>query len=203
MNMESDITWLTEAGLDIQSGISYTGRVDKYISAVQRFFKNYEKNRAKIEEYLASGDLENYRITVHALKSNSKMIGAVNLSESFETLEAAAESNDTGIIDELSPRVLNDYAALVEKLAPVNTIGDARAADEISAEVAKETAAKLLEALDDFDDDLAKKLANRLSGYPFRMTQAAKLREAVDFIEDFMYDEAADIIKEIAPEIDA
>ena len=41
-----------------------------------------------------------------------------------------------------------------------------------------------------------------LSGYPFRMTQADKLREAVSLIEDFMYDEAADIIRQIVPTIE-
>ena len=42
----------------------------------------------------------------------------------------------------------------------------------------------------------------RGSGYPFRMTQADKLREAVALIEDFMYEEAAEIIRQIAPAIE-
>ena len=32
--------------------------------------------------------------------------------------------------------------------------------------------------MDDFDDDEAKKLVKKLSGYPFRMTQADRLKEA-------------------------
>ena len=202
MIMRTDISWIAESGLDTATGISYTGGEDKYISAVQRFFKNYEKNRSKVEEYHASNDLENYMITVHALKSNAKMIGASSLSQTFEKLETAAGGGDTQIIDELTPVVLKDYAELIEKLRPIGEIGDVRAADEISAETATETVAKLLEALDDFDDELAKKLAIKLSGYPFRMTQAGRLKEAIGFIEDFMYDEAADIIKEIAPTIE-
>ncbi len=74
--------------------------------------------------------------------------------------------------------------------------------DEISADVARETVDKLLAALDDFDDEAAKKQARILSGYPFRITQADKLKEAVSFLEDFMYDEAADIIREIASAIE-
>ena len=72
-----------------------------------------------------------------------------------------------------------------------------RAADEISADVAKDTADKLLVALDDFDDELSKELAKKLSGYPFRITQKEKLKEAIAYIEDFMYDEAIDVIREI------
>lgn len=197
-----DITWMEKIGLDTNTGISYTGGEDKYISAVSRFFKNYEKNRAKVEEFYAAKDYENYMITVHALKSNAKMIGAAALSGCFEKLEAAASNNDTSYIENNTEKTLSEYAALIEKLSPIGQIGDAAAADEISADVAKETAEELLAALDDFDDELSKKLAKKLSGYPFRITQAGKLKEAIGFIEDFMYDEAAEIIREIAPTIE-
>lgn len=200
--MGIDINWLAEAGLDTKSGLSYTGSVEKYISAIQRFFKNYEKNKIKVDEYYAIKDIDNYMITVHALKSNAKMIGATALSGSFETLENAARSNDIGIIDALTTTIMSDYAALIEKLSPIGEMQDARAADEISADEAKEVAQKLLDALDDFDDDEAKKLAMKLSGYPFRMTQAGMLKEAIEYIEDFMYDEAIESIRHIIPSIE-
>ena len=45
-------------------------------------------------------------------------------------------------------------------------------------------------------------LAEKLSGYPFRITQKEKLKTAMAYIEDFMYDEAADLIREIYSEIE-
>ena len=200
--MEIDLTWLTDAGLDTRSGISYTGSDKKYLSAVQRFFKNYEKNKAKVEEFFAAKDYENYTIIIHALKSNAKMIGATALSEHFESLEMAAKNKDVDFIEGVNPVVMAEYAKLIDALSPVGELGDVRAADEISADAAKETAGQLLEALDDFDDDKAKALALKLSGYPFRITQAGRLKEAIGFIEDFMYDEAAEIIREILPAIE-
>ena len=197
-----DITWMNEAGLDTQTGISYTGNTEKYVSAVQRFYKNHEKNRVKVEEYFGAKDYENFMITVHALKSNAKMIGATNLSGLFEALENAAREQDTAVIEELTPQALQDYAGLIEKLKPVGEMGDLKAADEILADVARTTVERLLAALDDFDDEEAKKQAKVLSGYPFRLTQAEKLKEAAAFIEDFMYDEAADIIRQIATAIE-
>lgn len=197
-----DITWLSETGLDTKTGISYTGGQDKYISALQRFYKNYERNRAKVCEYLEAKDYENYMITVHALKSNAKMIGARDLSTLFETLEMAARNNEIGVIEPQNAVALKEYDELIQKLAPIGAMGGVRAADEISAEVARETIDKLLAELDDFDDEEAKRLAKILSGYPFRMTQADKLREAVALIEDFMYEEAAEIIRQIAPAIE-
>ena len=116
MIMGMDILWMKEAGLDTEAGIGYTGSEEKYVSAVQRFYRNYEKNRAKVEEAFNSKDNESLKITVHALKSNAKMIGANTLSGCFESLEAAAGSNDTDVIKSLTPVVMRDYKLLIEKL---------------------------------------------------------------------------------------
>ncbi len=197
-----DITWLNEIGLDTKTGISYTGGQNKYLSALQRFYKNYAGNRTKICEYLEAGDYESYMITVHALKSNARMIGAQDLSTLFETLEMAARNNETELIEAQNAVALKEYDDLIQQLAPIGNMEDVHVAEEISAEVARITVDKLLAALDDFDDEEAKKLAKILSGYPFRLTQSEKLKEAAAFIEDFMYDEAAQIIRQIAPAIE-
>ena len=200
--MDFDITIFEDCGLDIVQGAYFTGRRDKYVSAVLRYYKNYEKNKAKIEEALGAKDYENYMITVHALKSNSKMIGAMELSKSFEELENAARDNKIDVIEEKNPRVMQDYAELIKKLAPVESAGDVKASGEIDGETARRVAEDLIEALDNFEDELSMELANMLLGYPFRITQREKLKEAIAKIEDFMYDEATEIVKEIYPSIE-
>ena len=200
--MSMDITWLNEVGLDTKTGMDYTGGSDKYLSAIKRYRGSYEKNKIKIDEYLNNKDYESYMITVHALKSNSRMIGAMRLGEAFEELEMAARSNSIEVIDAKTQPTLEMYYELIKKLSPIDELGDVRAADEISADVARQTADKLLEALDDFDDELSKELVKKLSGYPFRMTQKEKLKEANAFIEDFLYDEAADAIRDIYSSIE-
>lgn len=200
--MDHDLTWLADIGLDMTTGLSYTGSQDKYVSALQRYCKNREKNHAAVLNYFATKDHENYMITVHALKSNSRMIGAKELGDAFAELEEAARSGDTGIIEMKTAPVLASYNSLVEKLQPIFEIGEVHAADEIPAGAARETAEKLLDALDDFDDDLSRDLVKKLSGYPFRITQRDKLKQAADLIDDFMYDEAAGLIREIYPAIE-
>ena len=200
--MKENLAWLDGTGLNTESGISYTGGGDKYLSALQRFYKNHEKNRDKVEKALAAKDLESLGITAHALKSNTKMIGADALSLLFEELETAAKNGEADILDKKTPAALSEYAALIGKLSPLGDMEDLRAEGEISADTAKETAKSLLLALDDFDDEEALRLAKKLSGYPFRMTQAAKLKEATGYIEDFQYEEAADLVREILPAIE-
>ena len=195
--MGYDVKILEDAGLDVSKGIGYTGNEEKYISAIQRFYRNHEKNRLKIEEYLAAEDYENFMITVHAMKSNSRMIGALTLGDMFEELETAARSGNTGLIDHKTPSVLSAYDDLIEKIRPLGEMDTVKPADEISAEEALTTANKLLTALDDFDDELSKELALKLTGYPFRITQKELLTQAIGYINDFLYDEAAEKIREI------
>ena len=192
-----DISWLNDKGISTSEGIGYTGSEEKYISAMQRYFNNFESNVEAVKGFLNASDVEGYCIKVHSLKSNSRMIGAGALADAFEELEMAARSNSIEVIDAKTQPTLEMYDELIKKLSPIDELGDVRAADEISADVAKDTADKLLVALDDFDDELSKELAKKLSGYPFRITQKEKLKEAIAYIEDFMYDEAIDVIREI------
>ena len=194
MVMDYDLAMLIETGLDTVTGIGFTGNEEKYIAAVQRFYRNHEKNSAKIQEFYEAKDYENYCITVHALKSNARMIGADSLSQLFEELEKAAKEGDTDTIERKTAPALSEYAGLVGKLEPVAGHTEIHPLDEISDE--------LLAALDDYDDELSKELASKLSSYPFRITQSNKLTEASGYIDDFMYDEAADLIREIYPHIE-
>ncbi len=200
--MGYDLTSLNEAGIDTKTGLQYTGREDKYIAALQRFYKNHDKNRTKIDKCLAENDYENYMITVHSLKSNSRMIGALSLGDGFEELELAAKNDDHNIVLDKTPSVLNEYDSITDSLKEIGEMEEVRPAGELSPEKARETAEKLLAALDDFDDELSKELVEKLGGYPFRITQRTKLEEAADNIEKYLYDEAASLIREIAGDIE-
>ena len=200
--MEFDLNALTELGVDTKTGMEYTGGKEKYLSALQRFYKTSENNRRKVWEFLTAGDMENLSIAVHALKSNAKMLGAADLAEGFEKLELASRENDRELVSASIDGTMAGYEKLLEVIKPLGEMETFKAPGEISAEEAKKTANTLLDALDEFDDELAKALVRKLSGYPFRITQKGKLREAEDQINDFMYEEAADLIREILPEIE-
>ena len=152
-------------------------------------------------EYHAAKDYENYAITVHALKSNSKMIGAGELSLLFEELETAAKRGDTLTIENKTFSALSDYADLAGKLEPLFGQEEIPAVGEISAEEAQQTAHELLAALDDFDDELSKKLVLKLGGYPFRSSQRDKLANAFNYIYDYQYENAEELIRELLSDL--
>ena len=198
--MDFDINVLATLGIDTNTGIEYTGGNEKYLSALQRYYKSSAQNKLKISEFLNAWD--NLAIIVHALKSNSRMIGASSLGDKFALLEKASTDKDADIVKSNIDSALSEYDKILELIKPLGEAETMKAEGEISGEEAKAIADQLLEALDDFDDELSSELVNKLSGYPFRITQKGKLREAADFISDFSYDEAAELIKEIYPAIE-
>ncbi|MBO4899004.1 MAG: hypothetical protein J5509_01805 [Lachnospiraceae bacterium] len=197
-----DLSFLDEKGISTAEGIGYTGGEEKYISALQRFFKGYENNRDLIKDLLSTSDTEGYCVRVHSLKSNAKMIGADGLALAFEELENASRNYDITAMKEKTGPALDLYAEVIETIRPIGEMEPVKAAGEIGAEEATLIADKLLEALDDFDDELSAELVGKLKGYPFRLTQKEMLREAEEKIADFMYDEAAELIKAVKPSIE-
>lgn len=200
--MSFDFTWLKEKGINVENGLAYTGGEEKYASALQRYLKGYEKNRKTIEDLLQSKDIEGYAIRVHAMKSNSRMIGADGLAAAFEELELAVARGDADYIEGSTGEALDQYDEVIRIIEPAGELGEVQPPDEISAGAAKEMAEQLLEALDEFDDEQSAELAAKLQGYPFRITQMEKLKKATELINDFLYDEAAELIKEIVPTIE-
>ncbi|MBR1832029.1 MAG: hypothetical protein IJ784_06300 [Ruminiclostridium sp.] len=195
--MEQKLQELQALGLDTDTGIMFTGSPEKYIPAIARYVRSCEDNISGIREHLASGDMQRYTIAVHAVKSNSKMIGHTELFKAFESLEAAGKRDDLAFIGENNDRILERYAEAAEQLKPFAEGPAEAAAPAIALAEAGETAEKLLEALDDFDDELSAELVTRLSGYPFGDGDREKLAETKKLISDFMYDEAADLIREL------
>ena len=65
-----------------------------------------------IEKHFDNKDLKNYEILVHALKSTSKMIGCMGLSEKAKSLEFAAKENREEFIAAEHRGIMDEYRTL-------------------------------------------------------------------------------------------
>jgi HPt (histidine-containing phosphotransfer) domain-containing protein len=202
MLMEIDLGFLEDNEVHVKSGIEYTGGKEKYLSALKRYYQNYEDNREKLEKLWADRDMENYMIQVHALKSNSRMVGANALAEAFEAHETAAGEGNSSFIDENSMMTIEEYSQFVELIKPIGEADIEKPADEISGEEAIELSKELLDTLDEYDDEKSLELAKKLCGYPFRPRQREQMNQAIKLITEFRYDDAADIVREITGSIE-
>ena len=94
--MDSDshaMAALSRAGIDIQQGISYCGDKEGFREITAMYYKEGTKRRVRLLRLFEEKDWKNYVIAVHALKSNSKGIGANEVSELALGLEMAGKEN--------------------------------------------------------------------------------------------------------------
>ncbi len=67
-------------GIKLEEGLKYTGGQESdYYDVVKIFYESASQSREQLQQYFQQEDAENYRILVHALKSNAKSIGAEQL----------------------------------------------------------------------------------------------------------------------------
>lgn len=196
-----DFSYLEEHGIDVKAGIGFCNDEIRYVSMLQRFYKMYDKNRRKLLRPSEDGNNDGFTIAVHALKGNSRMIGAnslANLAEEFEDMGKA------GKIDEITqrlPELMDSYMALMEIIKPFGEMEPVHIPGEMSEDEATEIGERLLQALDDYDGNLASKLLAELMKYPFRVTLKRRLKEAGENIEGYMFEEAYATIRTVLDSI--
>lgn len=110
-------TEATASLIDRELGMSYCGNMEElYIMILRTYSDEYEERTAKLREYYEQNDIQNYRILVHSLKSNSLNIGAKALSEEALKHETAAKANDIKSISDGLEHLLESYKAVTEEV---------------------------------------------------------------------------------------
>lgn len=85
--------------IDKTVGLMYCGEMeDLYKEVIAEYIETAKESIPLMRQYFGAGDLYNYEIVVHALKSTSLSIGATVLSEQAKAHEMAAKSQDKDFI---------------------------------------------------------------------------------------------------------
>lgn len=107
----------TSALVDRELGMSYCGNMEElYVMILHTYSDEYEERTTKLREYYEQNDIQNYRILVHSLKSNSLNIGAKVFSEEALKHETAAKANDIKTISDGLTHLLESYKAVTEEV---------------------------------------------------------------------------------------
>lgn len=105
-------------GLDVDMGLSYCGQDEDFYGAILRDYIQSGRD-IELHAFYEAGDWENYRTKVHALKSTSLTIGAVQLSEAAKALEMAAKSGDIDYIQSNHQKAMELYADLINSMKEI------------------------------------------------------------------------------------
>ena len=95
--------------LDTQAALKLLGSEKLFWDVLRDYYEVIQKKAARIQELEELKDWKNYTIEVHALKSASRQIGALELAKLAERLEQAGNEADGTLIHKLTPELLRQY----------------------------------------------------------------------------------------------
>ena len=177
-------------GINVDEGIGFTGSKEKYLAALQRFYRRAEKNIESVKDDSSRKKGEELTITVHALKSNARMIGADRLGSIAEEMELSGKAGDYDKQFSLTEELIVEYRKVLDIIKPYGEMQEVHPSSEISADEATRAGKALIDALEDYDDEAALEQLHILMHYPFRFTLINVLKNAEADIKDFEYTEA-------------
>ena len=107
-------------GICVQEGVKNAGSTEFYMKILGDFYLLIDTKSLKIEKCIEDELWQEYKVEVHALKTNARIIGAAKLSEQFAYLEELGENQDAEAIRRETPEVLSHYRSYKEILKPFN-----------------------------------------------------------------------------------
>ncbi len=116
-----DVEKLKAAGIRTETGLKYCGGEEElYYEMLREFSASGEEKTAAMEELFRKRNWKDYKVFVHAAKSNTKMIGAVQVSEQAKALEDAARAEDRTFIEEHHEEFVRAYREVVKEITDKN-----------------------------------------------------------------------------------
>ncbi len=155
--------YMETSGLSYSEAIKNCATEEILSKTLQQFWNSIQNNLRDIEKFEAEGDIKNYTIKVHALKSSARLIGASELSAQAMYLEDCGNNNDVDSIKDLTPELLRNYGEYLEKLSPLYKQDDN--AELIDREKLHEAYEAIKEFTAMFDSDSIDGIIEMLRGY--------------------------------------
>lgn len=104
---------LISNGVDIDKSLELLGDMDTFNETLKDFLNESMNRLQQIEEYKNTGDMPNYAILVHAMKSDSKYLGFTKLAELSFNHEMASKGNDKKYVDENYEELMNEANRII------------------------------------------------------------------------------------------
>lgn len=159
---------LSEFGmLDTKKAVESLGTPALFKKIAEEYYKAGQGNYDSILSSFRSDSIDDFTIRVHALKSSSRQIGAVELGDKAEALEMAGKSGDKEFIVANTDDLLAMYKDLLQKLSACfpDTSGAEEDLPEISEDELKDMLDKIKAACDEFDTDSLEEIGAELKKY--------------------------------------
>lgn len=169
-NKEADILLPDVDGVDWEIALQHASGYDMVKETVYSLYTTMDGDADYLEEcceemHTMEEAVQKYRVRVHAMKSSTALIGAMELSGKAKELEDLAKEKQVTSILEKTPDFLKEWRLLKEKLAVCVEADEKIALEDVSDIIIGLQSLK--EAMEDMDIDAADEIIMRLRQYRY------------------------------------
>ncbi len=203
----ADLSAFRIPGIDIETaGRYYAGDERGFADLLELYCMDGQRKGPLLRE-LAGADIAGYCVEVHALKSASANIGAVEVSRMAREQEEAANRGDTALIQERFPALLEAYEALLEEIS--RFLAQHRQAEPqgvrlpaLPMEELREQVGAALEELENFRSQECAELVAALLRHQLPQEEADSLREIQGQLKLFEDDNAEALFRQLLSKLE-
>ena len=128
---EDELAALKNAGVDTDKGIANCGGEESfYKEMLSEYITGASEKIRKLSGYLEKGNLKEYGVLVHSIKSTSATIGVMSVSAKALILEKAAGDGDMDFISVEHPGLIQEYEKMISVIKEVVPESESSSDDE-------------------------------------------------------------------------
>ena len=180
------------AGINLVGAMEGMGGEEAFRPILDIFYETIDENSDEIEELYRDENWEDYTILVHALKSSSRIVGAIDLGEEAFQMEMAGKERNLEYIHANHETLMTHYRDFKDILSDIYEESGAAADGDGKPEASHITVAGWCERIragaEDMDITMLEDVFHELEEYSLSADDAKLMKELKHLAESFDYD---------------
>lgn len=172
-----DINILINNGVDVNASLEIFGDMELYDETIVDFLNSVHGKLDELKKYKELGDMNNYAILVHSLKSDAKYLGFTKLAELSYAHELQSKAGNYGFVLEHFDELISEANRII-KLATYYNDGTKVVEEEV---VSNPNLKKLL-VVD--DSDIIRNIIKKIFNNEFEVLSAKDGNEAITMVSN-------------------
>ncbi len=174
-----DVSILTSNGANVKKALELFGDMETYDATLETFMHEVPSKLERIKSCKEIGDMANYAILVHSLKSDARYFGFENLGELAYEHELKSKANDMYYVTEHFDELMREASRVVNLVKKYMGVGYV---DDSSYKEEEKSHGKSILVVD--DSNLIRNFILKIFDDSFDVISATDGKEAIDILED-------------------
>ena len=183
-----DTKILTDAGIDLNASMQLFGDMATYDQMLEDFLKEFDGKMAEAAKHKEDGNMADYAIIVHSLKSDCKYFGMMDLADKFYKHELAGKENNYYFVTNDFENLKTEAYRMVGILKKYMGVEETQAAPQATAAAPQSTKKTIIVA---DDSNIIRNFVIKVFGNDYDIKAAIDGNEAISIVSNTPHENIA------------